>query len=182
MIFIPLIIALIAGFLAAFAGSDHTPKALRRIVVPVIVTVYAFVLAIIHIGFLLCLWTLTCFSIFISYALGHGTPSPDDEKPSTLGKFWSKFTDNERTLNVLIRGTKAVIVSISLLSVPILTGKWILYALGVVGVLATYIISWGLIKGIKSIKFSKYEIVPNDIIGYTLSLTIITYFIWFSFL
>jgi len=64
-------------------------------------------------------------------SLGYGTVSPDDDKPSWLGKVAYKLFPKTQILqNVFCRGIVGKLISLSMLSVPILTHHWLSYAIG----------------------------------------------------
>ena len=68
-------------------------------------------------------------------SMGYGVPSPNDDKWSTLGTFWYKiFKGDHKKTDIAIRITVGAIKAIPFIVIPILSGKWALYA--IVSVLA----------------------------------------------
>lgn len=131
------IVGLITAFLGAFAGCDNTSKNWRRFLIP-------FALAGLAYGYLHNFWVLTIMIMMIAFSTGYGIPSDNDDG-SALGKFWYKwvtivwykfFTYSfclqkvSLITDILTRGMIALMVNLSLLSIPILKGNWITYLIG----------------------------------------------------
>ena len=116
------IVPFLCGMMYAIAGSDHTPKQVRRFGIPVLLTLFVWLS-------LKNIWALTCFFSFISFSIGHGIPCATDEG-STLGRFYyNLFNQNHLIADYLTRGTKALIFCLSFLSIPILKSSLIVYSI-----------------------------------------------------
>jgi len=112
----------IGAILGSIGGQG--PKWLRRFVYPAILTLYA--ISIVHNW-----WVLSIFTMSIWLSIGYGLVSPDDLKPSILGKIAYKlFPKSQLWQNVFARGIVGILISLSILSVPILTHHWLSYAIG----------------------------------------------------
>ena len=126
-------------FAVAMLGSvaGQGPKWLRRFILPLIVTIYAYFL-------LQNFWVLSCYLMAFPLSIGYGTVSPDDDKPSFLGKLAYKLFPKSTVLqNVFCRGIIGLLISISMLCVPIMTGKWITYLLCSVVIIVVWAsLSW----------------------------------------
>ena len=88
---------------------------------------------------------------------------------STLGRFWyKKFNGNHRLADYFTRGTVGLTMGLSMLSVPILKGNWIVYGLGTLGIITTQaLISWRGWGSFKQIIFGKeVEFLWSDLTNY----------------
>lgn len=110
------------AFLGALSGQNW--KWLRRFIIPLLVTIYAYFM-------LQNFWVLTIYLMAFPLSLGYGTVSPDDDKPSFLGKIAYKlFPHNIVLQDVMIRGIIGILLSLTMLSVPILKGTWLSFLIG----------------------------------------------------
>lgn len=120
--------SLVSAFLGAFAGAEGTSKNWRRFLIP-------FALAGLAYGHLSNFWVITIMVMMGAFSMGYGIPDFSDDG-SALGRFWYNlfsFTDiTRRTLlaNVFTRGTIALMVNLSLISIPLIKGNWIIYGIG----------------------------------------------------
>ena len=117
----------VCALLGAWAGQEM--KWLRRFLYPLILTLYAIVIVQYW-------WVLTIYTMSIWLSIGYGIPSfngPNgsmDDEGSFLGKiFYKLFKGSEMWANIFTRGMVGLLISLSMLSVPIITGKWITYLL-----------------------------------------------------
>lgn len=143
------IISIISGFLGAFAGADNTSKNWRRLMIPLMLSGLAY-------SHLHSLWCLTIMLMAFALSLGYGIPdicitdyfygsvNKVIDEGSTLGKFWYKiFQGNHLLADLFTRGTIGILISLSLISIPIITGKWLIYFITSSIVIKTYaILSW----------------------------------------
>lgn len=127
---------LLGGWLGAFAGADKTSKNWRRILIPGLLTSYAYFNVE-------SLFVISIMSMCGALSLGYGIPDSTDEG-SALGKFWFHFFDGDNLYtNIFTRGTIGFLIAISLISVPIIKHNWLIYGLGSLGIiLANALISW----------------------------------------
>jgi hypothetical protein len=110
------------ALLGAWGGQEK--KWLRRFVLPATVTIYAYFL-------LQNWWVLTVYSMAGVLSIGYGIVSPDDDKPSFLGKVAYKlFPKSQPLQNIFCRGIIGTLLSLSMLSVPIITKNWVSYFVG----------------------------------------------------
>jgi hypothetical protein len=128
-------IIMIGALLGAIGGQKW--RWLRRFVYPAIITIYA--LAVVQNWW--CT-TIYCISGFLS--IGYGLVSPDDDKPSFLGKMAYKLFPNSHILqNMFARGLIGLGISLSMLSIPILKGDWLHFILGSIMIIGVWaFISW----------------------------------------
>ena len=142
--------------------SGQGPKWLRRFIIPLLVTIYAYFL-------LQNWWVLSCYLMAFPLSLGYGTVSPDDDKPSWFGKIAYKLFPKSQVLqNVIARGTVAFLIVLSMLSVPILTKNWLSYLLGSVGIILIWsLVSWRGFGSIPVKLFRKeYNLLNVDLVVY----------------
>lgn len=93
------------------------------------------------------------------------------DKGSALGRFFYKLVNGNRFwANALTRGTIGLGIGLSLLSIPILIGNWLISVLGVLGIIATQaFISWRNLGGFKFKLFGKeIELTWVDILNYAI--------------
>jgi hypothetical protein len=130
------ILPLVGGWLGAFGGADGTSKAWRRILIPGLLTSYAF-------SNTSSVFVITIMSMAGALSIGYGIPSETDSG-STLGRFFYKlFKNNHLLADLATRGTIGKLIALSLVSIPIIKGNWITYLLGSLGiVLINSLISW----------------------------------------
>lgn len=176
---IPTFVALI-GFLGASGGSANSNPLLRRCGIPLISCIYAYwVLSHIpEIGYLKALWTITLMSMWGGLALGIGIPDqnyptdPNADEGSTLGRFYFNLFKRSHSLaNYFTRGTCGLVVSLSMLSIPILTGQWLTYLLGSLVIILVWAInSW---RGYGEFKFEikgkPINLLYVDIVTYSVT-------------
>jgi len=140
------------GLLGAWAGAEGTSKAFRRFGIPLLLLAFAGF----HLKDMRVFWV---FLMSVPFSIGYGQPGNDDEG-SVLGRFCWKLSMRlyykivkeppqipvkmvSLWSNVLTRGTIGVLVCLSLLPIPIINGKWLIYMISsliIVGVYAT--LSW----------------------------------------
>lgn len=134
-------LVLIIALLGAWSGQEK--KWLRRFVLPTFVTIYAYFS-------LQNLWVFTCYSMAGVLSMGYGIPAFLDnpkhknyDTGSFLGRlFYKIFKGNNQLLNAFTRFTIGILLSLSMLSVPIITANWLSYFVGslVIGLV------WGLVS------------------------------------
>jgi len=133
------IIAFLCGILGAYGGADGTIKNWRRIVIPVIITIVAYLT--LHNSLVLIL-----LGIYIAFAMGYGIPDgpPPLDQGSIVGRFWyNLFNHNHLLADIFTRGTVGLLVSLFLICIPIIKNNWFVYIISSVGVTVTYsLISW----------------------------------------
>jgi len=170
------------SFFGAFAGSEGTSKNWRRLFLPVITVIYAYIKMVFIIGWLKAFWMILLMARAGCYSMGYGVPSPNDPKPSALGKYWWNITKgNHLWTDILTRGTIGLMHSTVLLIIPIFVGNWVVYGLGCSGIiLSGSLISWRA-WGSKKVKMlgKEYEFQWSDIAHYAIdgicTFAIITY-------
>ena len=135
----------IIGLLGTVGGQNH--KWVRRFIIPLIFTICAFIE-------LKSIYVILLMSISGWLSLGYG-------ENSILRKFWKQN-------NCYTRGTIGVLISLSLLIVPILKNNWLIYLLGSLGI----ILVWALIshKGFGEFKIKlfgkEYNCLKVDFVTY----------------
>ena len=151
-------VAILGGFLGAYGGADQTSKNWRRIGIPLLLTILAY----------LILQSYYCITIMIMCAmlsLGYGIPDPTDEG-SHLGRFfYNLFKGNHLRADIFTRGTIGLLVSLTLIPIPILKHNWILYLICSLGIIIVYaLISW---RNLGVTKLLGKELLLSDIYTYS---------------
>jgi hypothetical protein len=166
------IVPFFCGMLYAVAGSSGIEKQLRRFGIPVLLTLFAWLS-------LKDIRVLTMLSQIIVYHIGHGIPddnfpdNPDLDSGSTLGRFWTmlfrryfSILKAHRLADYCTRGTKALLIALSCLVIPILKTNWnvyILLSILMIGSIAS--IAWrGLGEKIINVGKKKITILYVDVI------------------
>ena len=162
-------VAILTALLGAMGGQGH--KQYRRIYIPLFITILAFL----YIGF--NYWTLVFIMLMIlPFSIGYGIPCPSDEDPSAFGSFWYRIShQNDLLANILTRGTIGLMVSLSLIPIPIIKRNWLLYTIASLLIIITYSnFAWrdlGVLKmGEKHLLWS--DLIVYGIIGLGAGLTI----------
>jgi len=126
------IVGIICGLLGSYAGAEGTSLAWRRIGIPVLLMLVALVAL-----FSNSIFNLTILS-FMLYSIGVGYGIPDNGYPvdiyadsgSAIGRFWwLKFNEDEFKANIATRTTVGLMKIISFLSIPLITGAWLIYGI-----------------------------------------------------
>ena len=119
-LFLNITISIVCGLLGGLSGQGY--KELRRFVIPFIFVIFALII-------IKSWWCLTIFSISGWLSVGYGIPSyfgegnPYNDDGSFLGRFfYHLFNKSELYANIFTRGTIGLLISLSMLSVPILKG------------------------------------------------------------
>jgi len=152
---------IIFGLLGSAGGQGL--KWLRRFIFPAIITLYS--LYIIR-----NLWCLTIYLMSFILTIGYGIPDSTDEG-SALGRIYYKlFHANTILANIFTRGTVGILICISMLSVPILTGRWLMYILGSLIIISSYaLLSWQDFGEVPITIFKKeYKLLKVDIVHYSI--------------
>lgn len=172
----------VIGFLGAFAGSHGTSLLWRRAMIPAIITVCAYITSGMNpeIGWINAFWHVTCMSLWGAYSCGYGIPDdnypPDGDSGSTVGRFWTMLFRKFMTIpkahqiaDYFTRGQVALVKTMCLISIPILKGNWLWYAVGGFGViLVNSLVSWRGWGSFKAKIFNKeVEFLYSDIVNYT---------------
>jgi len=168
----------VVAFLGALSGQNW--KWLRRYIIPLLVTIYAYFL-------LQNWWVLSCYLMAFPLSLGYGIPEirgfnikanenykiiEYDDKGSAIGRFFYRvFHNSELWANVFTRGTVGLLISLTMLSIPILTGKWFSYFAGsqnIIGIWA--LLSWRRFGSIPVKLFGKtYTLLNVDLTCYAVT-------------
>jgi hypothetical protein len=121
-IFLNLGIVFVCAFLGALSGQRW--KWLRRYMIPLLVTIYALIIV-------KSWWVLSIYSMAGVLSIGYGLWDINDTKVSFLGNIAYKLFPNSRTLqNIFCRGIVGILLSFSMLSVPLITYNWLSYIFG----------------------------------------------------
>jgi len=160
----------VVAMLGAIGGQGF--KEVRRFIIPLLVTIYAYFM--LHSLWLDDLWLITIYSMSGALSLGYGIPSFNgpqgsmDDEGSAIGAFFYKITKSEMWANILSRAVIGLLISASMLSVPILKGTWISFLVGsalIIGVWGA--VSWRGFGSIPVKIFGKeYQILNVDLTCY----------------
>ena len=174
----------LVAFLGAYAGSHGTSLLWRRAGIAGLTFLYALTALAPTVGWQ-ALWTITIMSMWGGLSIGYGIPddgwpqNPNLDSGSTVGRFWTmlfrKLTNNNISLShrlgdYFTRGTVGLTMSLSMLSVPILKGNWLVYGLGTLGIItAQALVSWRGWGSFKQKIFGKeVEFLWSDLANYTI--------------
>lgn len=157
---ITILATVLGGLLGAMGGAEHSSKLFRRLILPGMITGIAF-------------WqtesilTISIMLMSVILGMGYGVPSPDDSKPSIIGKFFYElFNQNLFWTNVFTRGTIGVMVCLSLISIPIIRHNWKLYTIVCGAIIFAYtMISW---RDLGVYQFFKWQLLWSETILYTI--------------
>ena len=153
--------ATLGGLLGAFAGADGTSKAYRRFGLPILHLITA----------IIKYWHLSVgFIIFhaIGLSLGYGIPSYNsdgtlEDAGSKIGAFWYKaLKNNHRKADLATRMTIGLLKAIPFVIIPILTGKWLIYAIVAVLAILVNVIIGGLLHPKGMITVLKKELLLEE--------------------
>jgi len=153
------LIPFLTGLMYSIAGSENTPKQIRRFGIPILLTFFSWL-------YLQNIWVLTMLSQIGVYHIGHGIPDATDSG-SSLGRFWyNLFNSNHLWADIFTRGTKAFLIAVSCLSIPVLKGNWAVYLVSsLILTISIASIAWrGLGEKIIKIGDKKYTLLYVDII------------------
>jgi len=151
------------AMLGAIGGQGA--KEVRRFILPAVVTIYAYFL-------LQNFWVLTIYLMAFPLSIGYGIVSPDDDKPSWLGKIAYKlFPKSQALQNVFTRGIVGKLISLSMLSVPLITHNWLSYTImSIIIILIWGLNSWQGYGSIPVKLFGKtYNLLKVDLITYAVT-------------
>ncbi len=165
------ITSLLGGILGSLSGSDNSNKIYRRIFIPLLIISQAYYKTD-------SILVLTIFSMIFPLSLGYGIPDFGD-KGSKLGAFFyfKVFNYNHRLADLFSRGTIGALISLSLISIPVIRHNWVIYGLCSLGIILTNsFISWRNFGEFKLLgkEISVVETVVWGVVT-LLSLTIIYY-------
>ena len=164
----------LGAFLGAISGQGM--KWLRRFIFPLIFTLYA--LYVVR-----SWWCITIYCMAGVLSIGYGIPELNgivtlsipkyfSDEGSVLGRFWyRKFNGDTMWANIFTRGTVGLLISITMLSVPILTNNWVSYFLGSVGIILIWaLVSWKGFGEIPVKLFGKtYNLLKVDLVTYAVT-------------
>lgn len=153
-------IGFIGGLLGAYGGAEGTNKLWRRLGIPIFITVIALII--------LKHWlVLSIMGLYSVLTIGYGLPdsSPGGDKGSPLGRFWFKFFIRYSIVDTFTRGTVAFLSCLTLLSISLLKGNWIMYIIGSIVTIIVYgSLSW---RSLGTIKIFEKDLIWSEIIPYT---------------
>jgi len=153
------ILPIICGFLGAFGGATGGNKAARRYLIPLLITGLAYMQTE-------SILVLTILSIIGWFSLGYGIPGNEDEG-SALGRFYyNLFNRNHFLADIFTRGTIGLLVTLSLISIPIIKHNWFIYILCGLGICSVYsFISW---RNLSQYKLFKIQLNWSETLTYGL--------------
>jgi hypothetical protein len=135
-IIVMLILTAICGFAASWTGQGGN-KNWRRVFVPAVSAAFG----IVFLGF----WQIFIMARSGAISMGYGIPDPTDEG-SVLGRFWFKVMgEDPYKASIFTRGTIGIMECLGILSIPIVSHRWILWILAS-SLLVWNNIFWGAIK------------------------------------
>lgn len=127
---------IVTGVMAAWTGAGGG-KCWRREIMPGITTLIGII------GFF-NLWMVTMMARAGILSLGYGIPDPptqpNPDKGSVIGRFWLKILKDYKKAGIATRGTVGFMEGLALLSIPIITGDWILWILATLLIMGNSIV------------------------------------------
>jgi len=167
---ISLIIGVISGFLGAWGGADNTSLIWRRVIMPIVLTIF---------GILVNwnLWFILTMLYFLPLTQGYGIPwgTPDTtgigDRGSFLGRLWYKIINennnwveeaNTKLVRIGVRGTIGLMEMFVFIWVMIIKHNWIIYLICALGIIFANVIIGGYNLGSKSFKFLKKDLSYNE--------------------
>jgi hypothetical protein len=154
-------LAFMGGILGALGGSSNSSKLYRRIGFPLLITIIA--TSKLH-----SLWLFSTTIMVFCFFIGYGIPDNNTgDEGSCLGRFWFKICNgNNFFTNFFTRGSVGILISFSLISIPIIKHNWLIYFLCSSGIfISQALISW---MGFGSISFKNKELCISDLINYSI--------------
>jgi hypothetical protein len=136
-----LVLSVIAAVLGAMGGAEHLNKNFRRVGVPIVTSILGLIV-------LRSLWSIMLMARSAALSLGYGPPDPTDPKPSALGAFWYKiWKGNLKLTNIFTRMTVGITECITMITIAILTGNWLLYCIASLFIIANHITFGAIVTG-----------------------------------
>ena len=142
-----ILLPIMGGLLGALGGAERSNKALRRIMIPLALSGYAY-------SNLENVFVFAIMSMILPLSMGYGIPAFEEwggellpvqtDEGSKLGAFFYKlFKQNEVLANIFTRGTIGLLISLSLIVIPVTKHNWLIYTLCMVGIILTQsLLSW----------------------------------------
>jgi hypothetical protein len=161
-IFTNLGIIFVLSMLGAISGQGF--KWMRRFVFPAIIMIYALIIV-------KSWWCLSIYSISGWLSMGYGIPDLTDEG-SFLGRlFYKLFKGNRLWTNIMTRGTIGLLLSLSMISIPIIQKTWVSYLSGSFAIILIWATnSWQGYGEITVKLFNKeYKLLKTDITTYAVT-------------
>jgi len=158
-------IAFLISFLGAFAGSEGASKNYRRIGIPIVFVLCA-LFKVVFSDWPMSFWVFTVASQHLILRLGWGIKDSTDAG-STLGGIWYKIFKGKPFLtNVFTRGTIGLMLALSFIGCPMITGNWFEYAYCGLGIVLGFaLIAWrNLGEYTFTIKGKKYYCCRSDVL------------------
>lgn len=162
-------LAVIGGLMGMYSGSYGTSKAWRRYGIPLLIITY---------GLLFKGWWPMMSLLFIPIlSQGYGVPDINDDG-SRLGDFWYGIIgSNYIWVDIAVRGSIGLMLVLSCIYAPIISGAWLTYLFVSLGFLLIHILFSAIIEGEKVITNGDYTFLVEDLIVYT---NITAYGIWMA--
>ena len=149
------------GLLGAWGGAEGTNKLWRRLGIPLLITIIAFII--------LKSWiVLSIMSLSIILSIGYGIPGNYDDG-SPLGRFFYElFSINWKyqhiRADVFTRGTIAFLSCLTFLSIPLIKSNWITYIIGSIVTIVVYsTCSW---RTLGSVTIFGKSLIWSEIVTY----------------
>lgn len=113
-----LVMSLICGLMGAWTGANGSSKLWRRLMIPIVLTVFAYITLNNHL-------VVEMLLMFPVLSIGYGIPTPPNDPGSGLGSFWYKICKGNGLMATgFTRATIGVLLIIANMSIPVITGAW----------------------------------------------------------
>ncbi len=156
MILLAISIGLVCAFLGAWAGAEGTSKGFRRYGVPFVLTIIA--------GFITSSsWALSCLSLIGVLSLGYG-------ESSHIRTWWRSLLNEDegqdKKSDILTRSTIGLLEGLCFISIPILTGAWLPYAIFVATIVAIQTLFGAIIENEGMVKVFGKDLLLEEAYRY----------------
>ena len=152
------LVVILCGCFGAYSGSSGTSKGFRRYGIPSLIAIYG---TVFHSPW--CLLSLAMIGILV---LGYGVPSPGKDSGSDLGRFWYKVTQERPMIDILIRGTVALFVILTMLYAPLISHAWPVYVVSALAFLSVHILFAAVVEGEPVINLGNKQFLIEDLLVY----------------
>lgn len=147
------LLAIMGGLLGALGGCTGGDKNLRRIGIPLLLTIVALIA-------MKNIWVLTILLMIVILSVGYGIPDNTDAGAPIGVFFWNIFHNNVLA-SIFTRGTIGLLCCLACLSIPLIKQNWLEYGIGSFIIIMTFaFLSWQTLGsfnfGDKSLTYSEF--------------------------
>lgn len=152
---------LLCAVLGTYSGSRNTKKWPRRYLIPLTLAV--------HSSLSLSPWCMTLMLMAVPLSMGYGIPDDDDDG-STMAAFWyGAMNVPLKWLDFAVRGSIGVLIALTCISIPIVTGNWNTYFFCYFIIVLTYVVFGEWIEREWVLVTDNYTFLSEDFFIYGLT-------------